>query len=233
MLTPQEIQEVKFVRSVKGYDKEQVEDFLDTVYSDYAALYKENATLKGKMRVLVDKIDEYRSVDEQMRKTFYAAQQTAQETIDKARAEADLILKNARSQAEDRVNDIRDQVDAEEQRLALARQEANRYADGLRALLNRYIGSLDELMEMSAAEIRAGVEDTGTFEPAAEAAPVSAESEWDEDDRRVAKAISDTINIELMPEKQARTEDEPAYDDQATVDFSAVFGKDPKSGEDQ
>ena len=114
MLTPQEIQEVKFVRSVKGYDKEQVEDFLDTVYSDYAALYKENATLKGKMRVLVDKIDEYRSVDEQMRKTFYAAQQTAQETIDKARAEADLILKNARSQAEDRVNDIRDQVDAEE-----------------------------------------------------------------------------------------------------------------------
>ena len=38
MLTPQDIQDVKFVRSMKGYDKDQVEDFLDTVHSDYSAL---------------------------------------------------------------------------------------------------------------------------------------------------------------------------------------------------
>ena len=80
MLTPQDIQDVKFDRSMKGYDKEQVEEFLDTVQSDYTVLYKENATLKGKMRVLVDKIEEYRAVDEQMRKAFYSAQVTAQET---------------------------------------------------------------------------------------------------------------------------------------------------------
>ncbi len=231
MLTPQEIQEVKFVRSVKGYDKEQVEDFLDTVYSDYAALYKENATLKGKMRVLVDKIDEYRSVDEQMRKTFYAAQQTAQETIDKARAEADLILRNARSQAEDRVNDIREQIEAEEKRLTRARAEAERYADGLRALLNRYIGDLDTLMAMSGVEIMSvDDEDTGAFEPRT---PVHVDSDWDEEDRRVAQAISDTINIELMPEKPPREPAELTHEEQATVDLSKFFGKKAKEEEQQ
>ena len=128
MLTPQDIQDVKFDRSMKGYDKEQVEEFLDTVQSDYTVLYKENATLKGKMRVLVDKIEEYRAVDEQMRKAFYNAQVTAQETIAKAQAEAEQILRNARTQADDRVNDLKAQIIMEEQRLELAKAECRKYA---------------------------------------------------------------------------------------------------------
>ncbi|MBQ1250712.1 MAG: DivIVA domain-containing protein, partial [Clostridia bacterium] len=135
MLTPQDIQDVKFDRSMKGYDKEQVEEFLDTVQSDYTVLYKENATLKGKMRVLVDKIEEYRAVDEQMRKAFYNAQVTAQETIAKAQAEAEQILRNARTQADDRVNDLKAQIVLEEQRLEMAKAECRKYAAMMKAML--------------------------------------------------------------------------------------------------
>ena len=68
MLTPQEIQNKKFEKAVfGGYDMSQIDDFLDEVLADYSDLYKENAALKAKMRVLVEKIDEYRAVDEQMR----------------------------------------------------------------------------------------------------------------------------------------------------------------------
>ena len=64
MLTPQEIQEQKFEKAVfGGYDMEQIDKFLDVVLTDYSSLYKENAALKAKMRVLVDKIEEYRTVD--------------------------------------------------------------------------------------------------------------------------------------------------------------------------
>lgn len=156
MLTPQDIQDVKFVRSMKGYDKDQVEDFLDTVHSDYSALYKENATLKGKMRVLVDKIEEYRSVDEQMRKAFYSAQVTAQETVAKAQAEADMILRNARQNAEGRVNDIRCQIEAEEARLEQIKAESRRYAEMMKGLLTQNIGFIDTLMEKTRAFGRTG-----------------------------------------------------------------------------
>ena len=63
MLTPQEIQEQKFEKAVfGGYDMGQIDKFLDTVLSDYASLYKENAALKAKMskkqrfRNLMDKV---------------------------------------------------------------------------------------------------------------------------------------------------------------------------------
>ncbi|MBQ1703720.1 MAG: DivIVA domain-containing protein, partial [Oscillospiraceae bacterium] len=61
MLTPQNIQEQEFNKAVfGGYDMGAVDDFLETVSADYTALYKENAVLKGKLKVLVDKVEEYR-----------------------------------------------------------------------------------------------------------------------------------------------------------------------------
>ena len=93
MLTPQEIQERKFEKAVfGGYDMGQIDDFLDEVLADYTDLYKENAVLKTKMRVLVEKIDEYRAVDEQMRKALYSAQVTAEKTVTEAKAEGEQIL---------------------------------------------------------------------------------------------------------------------------------------------
>ena len=58
MLSPQEISEKKFVKAVfGGYDMTEVDDFLAELNTDYAALYKENAILKGKLKVLVEKVE--------------------------------------------------------------------------------------------------------------------------------------------------------------------------------
>ncbi len=247
MLTPQDIQDVKFDRSMKGYDKEQVEDFLDTVQSDYTVLYKENATLKGKMRVLVDKIEEYRQVDEQMRKAFFTAQVTAQETIAKAQAEAELILRNARSQADDRVNDLKAQIVMEEQRLELAKAECRKYAAMMKSMLEdniRVIGEnmdrVDALMELSAMEI---AQESGTAMPVVESQPVSeaapaeekpVEETHAEMDGDLKKLMEDTFDMEKEIAKAAAA---PArtYDDlEDSTRFKLTdlrFGKDYKEEE--
>ena len=78
MISPQELQNKKFEKAVfGGYDMAGIDEFLDVLIPDYTALYKENMNLKNKMKVLVDKIEEYRSVDEEMRKALYSAQVTA------------------------------------------------------------------------------------------------------------------------------------------------------------
>ena len=95
MFTPQEVSEKTFPKSSSfssGYDLAAVDEFLDTLTEDYTALYKENAALKTKMRVLVDKIEEYRTVDEEMRKALYNAQVAAKDTVTRAQCEADRIL---------------------------------------------------------------------------------------------------------------------------------------------
>ena len=64
MLTPQEVASHAFARAtIGGYNMGQVDEFLDLVTEDYSALYKENAALKGKMKVLTDTIEKYRATD--------------------------------------------------------------------------------------------------------------------------------------------------------------------------
>ena len=61
MFTPQEIQEQTFSKAVfGGYDMQQVDDFLEPLTDDYITLYKENSVLKAKMKILVEKLEEYR-----------------------------------------------------------------------------------------------------------------------------------------------------------------------------
>ena len=114
MLTPQEIQEQKFEKAVfGGYDMAQIDKFLDVVLNDYTSLYKENTALKAKMRVLVDKIEEYRAVDEELRKTLYNAQIAAKDTVSRAQTEAERILRDAQFAASRNVTDLQAQVTAE------------------------------------------------------------------------------------------------------------------------
>lgn len=149
MLTPQEIQNKKFEKAIfGGYDMSQIDDFLDEVLADYSDLYKENAALKAKMRVLVEKIDEYRAVDEQMRKALYTAQVSAEKTLEEARAEAEAIIANARDEADRRCGDIEIRIVQEQQRLAQMQQETASYADKIKQLLARNIEVLDTIAAM-------------------------------------------------------------------------------------
>ena len=80
MLTPQEVSERAFQKaSFGGYNMAQVDEFLDILTGDYSALYSENAVLKSKMKVLVDKVEEYRATEEAMRKALMTAQRMADE----------------------------------------------------------------------------------------------------------------------------------------------------------
>ena len=65
MLTPQEVSNHAFAKAVMGgYNMAMVDEFLDELTDDYTSLYKENAALKAKMKVLVDKVEEYRSTED-------------------------------------------------------------------------------------------------------------------------------------------------------------------------
>ena len=173
MLTPQEIQDQKFEKAMfGGYDMEQIDKFLDTVLSDYSSLYKENAALKAKMRVLVDKIEEYRAVDDELRKTLYNAQITAKDTISRAQSDAERILRDARAAANQSVADLQSQVTAEELRLEEAKRNSAAYAEKIRRAMELGLRQMDDILSQSKTAAPAAVQQPA--EPARPAAaPVS------------------------------------------------------------
>ena len=80
MITPQQIQEVSFERALfGGYDMDSVNEFFDPLTEDYIALYKENSVLKSKMRILVEKLEEYRKQESSMQSALLAAQKTSEQ----------------------------------------------------------------------------------------------------------------------------------------------------------
>ena len=79
MLTPQQIQDISFEKALfGGYDMDSVDDILEPLTEDYVTLYKENSVLKSKMRILVEKLEEYRKQKASMQNALLAAQKVGQ-----------------------------------------------------------------------------------------------------------------------------------------------------------
>lgn len=223
MLTPQEIQNKKFEKAVfGGYDMSQIDDFLDEVLADYSDLYKENAALKAKMRVLVEKIDEYRAVDEQMRKALYSAQVSAEKTLEEARAEADRIIENARAEADRRCGDIEVRIVEEQQRLAQMQNETATYAAKIKQLLNRNIEVLDAIASApveTAAPVQDKVEPVAQPEEEEAAIPVQEETVFEEPKSRATEDTVDEIAALLLAEERQAPQEDDGPEIMAAVEF--------------
>lgn len=87
MTTPQEIREKVFEKAVfNGYDMAAVDDFMDSVATEIGLLQKENTALKAKMKVLVDKIEEYRNNESALNMAMLSAQKLSVQIESDARS---------------------------------------------------------------------------------------------------------------------------------------------------
>ena len=98
-MTSMDIMSREFKRNMRGYNMDEVDDFLEKVAEDYEALYKENAILKEKMDVFQDKLDHYSKMESTIQSTLLLAQNAAEQAKQSSQNEAELILKNANDSA--------------------------------------------------------------------------------------------------------------------------------------
>ena len=119
MITAQDIREKTFEKSrMNGYDMASVDDFLEELAEDISSAQKENAVLKSKMKVLVDKIEEYRANEEALNMAILSAQKLAVQIESEARQRAASMIEDAERQVKARVGSIEELTAAEERKLA-------------------------------------------------------------------------------------------------------------------
>nr|WP_317325252.1 DivIVA domain-containing protein [uncultured Flavonifractor sp.] len=152
MLTPQEVSEHAFTKAFNGYNMTMVDEFLDILTADYTTLYKENATLKAKMKVLVEKVEEYRSTEDAMRKALMTAQKMADDLVAEAEAKRKQLLQNAEEDAKARIAELQQSIRDEQMRLAAAQQSTAAYVDKLKELHQHEVDFLSGLSRLTAAE---------------------------------------------------------------------------------
>lgn len=146
MLTPQEVSTRAFAKSMMGgYNMSAVDEFLDELTDDYTTLYKENATLKAKLKVLVEKVEEYRATEDSMRATLLTAQRMADSIVREAEAKRDQVLQEAKAEARSRIDDSRRELEEAEQRLRRGQEEMAQFILTSRELCRKQVEFLEQL----------------------------------------------------------------------------------------
>ena len=149
MLTPQEVSTHAFTKAVMGgYNMAMVDEFLDELTDDYTALYKENAALKAKMKVLVEKVEEYRATEDSMRATLLTAQRMADSIVREAEGKRDEILAQAESGAQEKIAGCQRELAVAEDRLKQGQQELARFIAASRELCARELQFLEQLPQL-------------------------------------------------------------------------------------
>lgn len=219
MLTPQEVSERVFPKaSFGGYNMAQVDEFLDLLTEDYSTLYSENAVLKSKMKVLVDKVEEYRSTENAMRKALMTAQRMADDTVKEAQQRRDEIIRQAEQQrdemlthAEERarvqIQELGRQVETEQYRLSEAQKTTTEYVQRMKEMHSKaiaYLDSLSELLPPQQEQAQAESAEQPQEDPVDEAV-----SDIDESVQRLlAKAMDDVAAEQAREEQSAADEEE-------------------------
>ena len=151
MFTPQQIDQISFKKATfGGYDMQQVDEILEPLTEDYVTLYKENALLKSKMRVLVGKLEEYRKNEAQMKDAVVNAQKTCDKMVREAEIKSAQILNSANAAAATKATavstvDTDALVAAENARVEEARQAASAKINELQEQLRTCIQALERI----------------------------------------------------------------------------------------
>ena len=146
MLTPQEITDKVFIKAVfGGYDMTGVDDFLEAVCADYTALYKENAILKGKLKVLVEKVEEYRSTEDSMRMALLTAQRLGEEITTEANKQKEEMLRGAELEVRTKLAESAKRLADEDLRLNVAAKETSKFIELSQAIMRKHSEFLTKL----------------------------------------------------------------------------------------
>ena len=187
MLTPQEVSGRAFTKAAfGGYNMAMVDEFLDELTDDYTSLYKENAALKAKLKVLVDKVEEYRATEDSMRAALLTAQRMANTMVEEAEEKKKALLAGAEDEARAKIGSLQEQIAEEQRRLNAAKAATADFVQKTREVAQAQLALLDRVPDMTPEQIAgdadkaaqpeadvAAIEEKilSAFPPAEEAAP--------------------------------------------------------------
>ncbi len=143
-LTPLDIINKEFKRSLRGYNEDEVNEFLDEVVRDYEALIRENDELKQNAEGMSERLEQYRAMEHTLQNTLVIAQQTAEEMKVAARKEAELVVKEAEAKAREILQKAQADVERAYQELERIKRETDQFRARVRSLLESQLALVNE-----------------------------------------------------------------------------------------
>lgn len=160
-LTPLDIQNKEFRRGFRGYNEQEVDEFLDEVVRDFETLVKENATLKDRLERTEERLSQYVNMEETLKRALISAEEAAAGLRTSAQKEAEMVVREAREQADRLLADAEKGLEDTRRELEKARRDYRSFIARIKAELRAQLETLDSsavstVEAVAAAEAAAG-----------------------------------------------------------------------------
>lgn len=143
-LTPIDIRKWEFKKGVRGYDKYEVQAFLELASEEFEKLQQERREFEQKSKRLEKEIEEYRRVEKSLQDTLISAKETTDKSMQNSRKEAELIVGDAELHADKIMDSARKKASKIEDEITRLTVLRDSFAVKLKGMLNSQI----ELLEL-------------------------------------------------------------------------------------
>lgn len=144
-MTPIDIQRQDFEVKLRGYNADEVDDFLDLVGKDYEKLYRENSELKEQIKQLDRSLEQYKSMEATLQQSIVLAQTAAEDIRKNAAEKADVIVNEAQSKSENMYRQLDMDIQNKKNELAGVQAEVSGYKTRIKGICSALLEMLDKL----------------------------------------------------------------------------------------
>lgn len=145
MLTPLDVQKQEFNVKFRGYNADEVDNFVDLVGKDYEVLYKENAELKQQIKALKNDVEKYKAMEGTLKEAIILAQTTADDVKKNANEKASNIIAEANNKAAGIVRDADGKLLEKKSELTQLKMEIGKYHAEIKGICNGILEILNKI----------------------------------------------------------------------------------------
>ena len=146
-LTPQDIKEQQFTKSLRGFNPDEVTEFLEKLAGEFEDFLIEHGALKDELDKAQVIINEYKKIEKNLRDTLIKTTESSAKSIENAKKQAEQIIKEADEKAAQIINQAREESENIRSTVLSLKEERNMIVARLKALINSQAALLEMKVE--------------------------------------------------------------------------------------
>lgn len=231
MITPMDIHNKQFSRGLRGYNEEEVRDFLQQIVSDYEQIYREHREMEDELDQMKTKLANYEKISHTMTSALQLAKDAARNVTETAHRNADVMISNAKAEGENRLREALENRRLLNETISHTEGNMKTYICKIRRDLELALAAINALDTLEAPAPVA--DDTAAPEekPEAEAAPEEAPAEETPAETETPEVSEKAEQPEAAEAPETAEEAEPAEAEEEKEDAPAEASEEEKPEE--
>ncbi len=143
MISPLSIKKQEFSKSFRGFDKEEVQAFLEKLADDFEELQTENESIKRQLEDANLRLSEFSRIEKSLQDTLLKAQESSTKTIESTKKQTSLMIKEAEIKASQIIEKAKNYAEEIRTSVINLREEKDLILAKLKAIINSQARLLD------------------------------------------------------------------------------------------